>query len=163
MDRGERLPCPQCGALNYATDAVCLGCGWRRSSPRREREVPPPPSISLEPEGEAGKRKYRPSRPGLISIFCGVGPVLCVLLAIGALWLFHTLGLDDAAPWVAGAFVLAMPLFALIGLVAGGIALRRRDLVCGIIGLVVCALELIGIILVGIVVWLFASGTWGFG
>ena len=40
----SRLPCPQCGTLNYAQDAQCLGCGCRFAP------AAPAPAAARKPE-----------------------------------------------------------------------------------------------------------------
>ena len=39
---GSRIPCPQCGTMNYPQDAQCLGCGCR-FAPRPTASAPVAP------------------------------------------------------------------------------------------------------------------------
>lgn len=61
MSSSERQPCPQCGALNYAADDICVSCGYDLPPPGKaeptlppipedgESPRPPPPEAPLPP------------------------------------------------------------------------------------------------------------------
>jgi hypothetical protein len=65
--------------------------------------------------------------------------------------------LEELGEALATALVLACPASLRVGLLAGVAAMRRRDLICGLTGLVICALESL---LLGIAVCRYCLGAW---
>jgi len=58
MSPGDREPCPQCGALNYIADDICVSCGYDLPPPGKvEAEAPAlprPPQVSATAMSVAG-------------------------------------------------------------------------------------------------------------
>ena len=101
----SRIPCPQCGTLNLAQDALCLGCGCRfsgRPAPPASRPAPQfapdemclrcsgvlLPAAQFDTSGTFGGIEG----PGSPLIGGGMGgPAMAARELSGLLWVFDTL------------------------------------------------------------------------
>lgn len=53
MAKGDRRPCPQCGALNYAADDICVSCGYDLPAGGPRADLPALATPGPETDGEA--------------------------------------------------------------------------------------------------------------
>jgi hypothetical protein len=65
VNAGDRQPCPQCGALNYVADDICVGCGFDLPPPgKAEPALPPiPEDAEAHAQPEAPLPPLPPSAP----------------------------------------------------------------------------------------------------
>ncbi len=97
MSTGDRQPCPQCGALNYVADDICVSCGY--DLPPGGPQPDPPPSGKAEPAPPAEDEQAEPSAPelaasGLWSAALPRSPWGCAEVGCGAVVLVLALLVD---------------------------------------------------------------------
>jgi len=85
MSDGGKRPCPKCGNLNYATEAVCLGCGAELDSGELSDRPLPLPEAPPEPaqQAPAGSILERLPSPPVLLIGSAILAVVCVWLCTG--------------------------------------------------------------------------------
>ena len=126
VSESDRKPCPKCGALNYPTDAVCLGCGAELAPPQPREE---PPSRRIGWRKRVGWLKPVRSRPA----------ARLVALAALALSVLLLPGLHALVPSRYGLLVdiLVWVTIGLIGVGSAIVAIHKGDTVRGTASLVV--------------------------
>jgi hypothetical protein len=145
----SHVPCPECGALDYRTDAVCMSCGASLVRPAPASEPPPEPV-------------RRGPWLGVASLICSLMPGVCLGLLILVVFANedrYRIPEEVALP-LSYLLVGAMPLFAAAGLVLGIVTIRRRHLASGVIATVLSALALLVSALLCFVVFMFTTDRW---
>jgi predicted nucleic-acid-binding Zn-ribbon protein len=170
MSTDDRQPCPQCGALNYAADDICVSCGYDLPPPGQAEPadaVPPPTEAPvLRPCPKCGVRHYDTDTTCFVcgTAFDGYRPrrdpwgMTSVLLSLGSMACFG-LWFSERAPALDSSLWLAAWICSLVALVLALVSWTRPDSTWGtpalglaIIPMVVMAVYVAAVVVVVLIV-----------